>query len=63
MRWFNFDTWQSRANRWFVFERVLLDGYRWTPVVKIRLRKYKSAQLRVKSDPPTAPVSAGEETK
>lgn len=38
MYWISFGRWNHAAGRFFIANRVLIDGYRWTPIVKLRSR-------------------------
>jgi len=34
--------WSSSAGRWFIWERLYLFGYRWTPLCRARFRYLKT---------------------
>lgn len=34
----SFGRWDHAAGRWFVRERVYMNGYKWTPIVKVKRR-------------------------
>lgn len=38
MIWLNFERWNTAANPWFYMTRVRLQGWRWTPLVRVRWR-------------------------
>ncbi|WP_157109911.1 hypothetical protein [Thermanaeromonas toyohensis] len=38
MIWLNFGRWSSAAGR-FIYERIYINGWRWTPFVRIKRRK------------------------
>ena len=32
--------WNTAAGRWFISKRIYLQGYKWTPFIKMKRRKY-----------------------
>jgi hypothetical protein len=39
MIWLSFDRWNSHHGRYLVAERIYRRRYRWTPFVRLRLRR------------------------
>lgn len=39
----NFGKWMNGANKHFTYKRIYIQGYRWTPFVIIKLRKYNES--------------------
>lgn len=51
MYWLNFGKWMHKSKGRFIWERVYVDGYRWTPLVKSKrkptrtLKKYPDGKV------------------
>jgi len=46
MIWINFDRWNNGAGFLFKKQRIYINGYKWTPFIKLSIR-YKDRKIRI----------------
>lgn len=45
--WLNFERWGHAGGRWFVARRIYRHGWKWTPFVWLKRRRYGSVDTKV----------------